>query len=38
MALISADVLYQGICTDCQTEEETRLAAAQKQAAESISR
>ena len=37
MALISADVLYQGICADCQTEEETRLAAAQKQAAESIS-
>ena len=38
MALISADVLYQGICANCQTEEETRLAAAQKQAAESISR
>ena len=38
MALISADVLYQGICADCQTEEETHLAAAQKQAAESISR
>ena len=38
MAIISADVLYRGVCADCQTEEETRLAAAQKQAAESISR
>lgn len=33
MALISADVLYQGICTNCQTPEETQQATDQKQAA-----
>ncbi len=29
MALLAADVLYQGICTDCQTHQEAELAAAQ---------
>ena len=33
MALFSADVLYQGVCTDCQTEEEAKLARAQREAA-----
>lgn len=35
MALISADVLYQGICQDCQTEQERSMAQEQqRQAAE----
>ena len=33
MALFSADVLYQGVCTDCQTEEEAKLARTQREAA-----
>lgn len=33
MALISADVLYQGICRNCQTEAETKIAHNQRQAA-----
>lgn len=34
MAIISADVLYQGICANCQNAEETELAQAQKLAAQ----
>lgn len=33
MALFSADVLYQGVCEDCQTEQEAELARAQRAAA-----
>lgn len=32
MALISADVLYQGICQGCQTEAESQLAQSQQEA------
>lgn len=30
---LQRDVLYQGVCTDCQTEEEAKLARAQREAA-----
>ena len=33
MALFSADVLYQGVCVDCQTEQEAALARTQQEAA-----
>ncbi len=33
MALLAADVLYQGICADCQTSEEHELATRQQAAA-----
>jgi len=36
MALFSADVLYQGVCVDCQTEAEAELAKSQVQAAASV--
>ncbi|WP_305882352.1 Fur family transcriptional regulator [Rothia sp. P3C3.S176] len=36
MALFSADVLYQGVCVDCQTEAEAELANSQVQAAASV--
>lgn len=36
MALLSADVLYQGICTSCQNEEEAALAARQQEAAHKL--
>ena len=36
MAIISADVLYRGVCADCQTEAEAELANSQVQAAASV--
>jgi ferric uptake regulation protein len=36
MALFSADVLYQGVCVDCQTEQEAALARTQQEAATRI--
>lgn len=33
MAILSADVLYRGVCSSCQTAEEAQLAAEQKQTA-----
>ena len=36
MAIISADVLYRGVCADCQTEAEAELAKSQVQAAASV--
>lgn len=36
MALLSADVLYRGICTDCQKPEEKDVALAQQQAAQEL--
>lgn len=36
MALISADVLYRGICTDCQNETEREVAEAQQLAARQV--
>lgn len=36
MALFSADVLYQGVCANCQTEQERQLAHTQQEAASKV--
>lgn len=36
MALLSADVLYRGICADCQTADEQNVALAQQKAAQAL--